>query len=73
MTAVMKPSIAQAKILKRMGSGGTLALNPKTGRYCITENGVSRNIDQRPVEVMIRDGILCQDLGGHCWPADLLR
>lgn len=62
-----KPSHAQAKIIAAIQAGARLALDPKTGRYTITEvTGKLRQIDQRPVVVMIRDGMLHQTLGGEC-------
>lgn len=62
-----KPSNAQAKIIAAIQAGARLALDPKTGRYTITEmTGKTRRVDQRPVLVMIRDGILHQTLGGEC-------
>lgn len=62
-----KPSAAQAKIITRINAGSRLAFDPKTGRYTFTEmNGKVCQIDQRPVLVMIRDGLLHQTLGGEC-------
>lgn len=64
-----KLSGAQSKIIDRIKTGGRLALDPKTGRYIFTEmDGKVRQIDQRPVLVMIRDGWLHQTLGGECRP-----
>ncbi len=63
------PSVAQGKIIAKINAGGRLALDPKTGRYTFTEmNGKVCQVDQRPVLVMIRDGLLRQTLGGECWP-----
>lgn len=62
-----KPSIAQNKILTRIKAGSRLALDPKTGRYSFTEmDGKVCQIDQRPVLVMIKNGLLQQTLGGEC-------
>ncbi|PKM47129.1 MAG: hypothetical protein CVV05_01435 [Gammaproteobacteria bacterium HGW-Gammaproteobacteria-1] len=62
-----KPSNAQAKIIDRINEGARLSLDVKTGRYIITEiGGKVCQIDQRPVLVMIRDGLLHQSLGGEC-------
>lgn len=64
-----KPSIAQTKIINRVNAGSRLALDPKTGRYTLTElSGKICQIDQRPVLVMIREGLLQQTLGGECRP-----
>lgn len=64
-----KPSAAQAKILARIKAGGKLALDAKTGRYAFTEmHGKVCAIDQRPVLVMIREGLLIQSLTGECRP-----
>lgn len=65
-----KPSTAQAKIIARINAGGRLALDAKTGRYTVTEmDGKVCQIDQRPVLVMIRKGLLNKSLTGECRPA----
>lgn len=65
-----KPSTAQVKIIAKIEAGGRLALDPANGRYTITEpNGTVRQIDQRPVLAMIHNGLLHQDMGGQCRPA----
>ncbi len=65
-----KPSAAQSKIIARLKAGSRLALDAKTGRYTLTEmHGAVCQIDQRPVLVMIRDGLLHQNLNGECRPA----
>lgn len=65
-----KPSAAQAKIIAQINAGGRLALDAKTGRYTFTEmHGKVCQIDQRPVLVMIREGLLTQSLTGECRPA----
>lgn len=62
-----KPSAAQAKIIAMIQGGGRLALDAKSGRYTVTElSGKVIVVDQRPVIVMIRDGILAQDMTGIC-------
>lgn len=64
-----KPSIAQGKIIDRIKAGARLALDPKSGRYTLTElSGKVSQVDQRPVLVMIRDGLLWQTLSGECQP-----
>jgi hypothetical protein len=61
------PSFAQRKILKRIEDGASLALDPKTGRYVLTElDGKIVQVDQRPVLVMLRKEILFQNLLGQC-------
>lgn len=60
------PSHAQAKILERMRAGARIALDPKTGRYTITERGAVLALDQRPILCMLRDGLLFQDMAGQC-------
>lgn len=66
LTGTPKPSPAQAKIIARMQAGGRLVFNTKTGRYTMTEGGKEKDIDQRPILVMLRDGLLFQDMSGFC-------
>jgi len=62
-----RPSLAQQKLLDRIAAGARLRLDPSSGRYTITEmSGKVCQIDQRPVIVMIRDGLLHQTLMGEC-------
>lgn len=61
------PSFAQQKILKRIEDGASLALDPKTGRYVLSElDGKIVQVDQRSVLVMLRKKILFQTLLGQC-------
>ena len=63
----MKLSAAQQKIVDRMRNGESLRFNQQTGRYVLQNGfGVEKDIDQRPVLVMIRDGAIQQDVMGHC-------
>jgi hypothetical protein len=65
------PSTAQSRILEQLASGERLALDTKTGRYTMnTLDGRVKQIDQRPVLVMLRDGLLCQDVAGRCRAAN---
>lgn len=60
-------SPAQAKILAKLTDGARLSLDPRSGRYAITEvGGAVTSIDQRPVAAMLRNGLLHQDLMGFC-------
>lgn len=62
-----KASPAQAKILAKLAAGARLSLDPKSGRYAITEvGGAVTSVDQRPVATMLRNGLLHQDLMGYC-------
>ena len=61
------PSAAQSKLIERLQAGGRLALDIKTGRYVLTElGGKAHQVDQRPVTVMLRNGLLHQDMTGQC-------
>jgi hypothetical protein len=68
MTRTAKLSTAQQKIVDRIGSGEALKFDQRTGRYVFTNSGgAEKDVDQRPVLVMIRDRVLRQDMTGHCY------
>ena len=63
----MKLSSAQQKIVDRMRNGESLKFNQQTGRYVLKNVfGVEKDIDQRPMLVMIRYAAVQQDVMGHC-------
>ena len=60
-------SSAQQKIVDRLRAGATLEFDAKSGRYVFRESGKLKHVDQRPVEVMLRDGTLFKDVLGRCY------
>ncbi|CAI10418.1 hypothetical protein p1D18 (plasmid) [Aromatoleum aromaticum EbN1] len=66
-----KLSSAQAKILAAINAGGRLALEARAGRYIRTHaDGKVCPVDQQPILLMIRSGLLQQTLTGECSPSD---
>lgn len=61
-----RPSFAQQKVLDRIIAGGRLSFDSSTGRYQLLEQGQINSVDQRPVLVMLRNGLLFQDMSGIC-------
>ncbi|KJJ97361.1 hypothetical protein UB44_17130 [Burkholderiaceae bacterium 26] len=61
-----KLSTAQQKIFERMLAGETLEFDPKSGRFVMQDRDKVKHVDQRPVEVMLRDGALWKDMLGRC-------
>lgn len=65
-----KISIGQQKILDRFRRqpGIKLRLDPHTGRYAFVDRDEKvTHVDQRPIEVMLRNGVLEKDVTGQCW------
>lgn len=61
-------SIGQQKILDLFRPGVKLALDGKTGRYAFDDGQKLKHVDQRPIEVMLRIGLLEKDVVGRCYP-----
>lgn len=60
-------STAQSRLLEQLQAGCRLSLDSKTGRYVLTDvTGKPLNVDQRPVQAMLRNGSLEQDMTGRC-------
>lgn len=64
-------SIGQQKILDRFEHlpGATLKYDQQIGRYRFHHEGKVIDVDQRPIEVMLRNGIIEKSLMGQCYPA----
>jgi hypothetical protein len=64
-------SIGQQKILDRFKRlpGATLKFDQQIGRYRFHHEGKVIDVDQRPVEVMLRTGVLEKSTMGQCYPA----
>ncbi len=62
----IRPSLAQQKLLDRIIAGGRLSFDSSTGRYQLLEQGQIKAVDQRPVLVMLRKGLLFQNMSGIC-------
>lgn len=62
-------SIGQQKILDLFKPGVRLALDGKTGRYAFDDGEKLKHVDQRPIEVMLRIGLLEKDPTGRCYPS----
>jgi len=64
-------SIGQQKILDRFERmpGSKLTFDQHIGRYRFYHEGKVIDVDQRPIEVMLRTGILEKSHQGQCYPA----
>lgn len=64
-------SIGQQKILDRFERfpGATLKYDQQIGRYRFYHEGKVIDVDQRPIEVMLRTGIMEKSTLGQCYPA----
>ena len=72
MTINDRISSGQKKILDRFRPGVQLKLDPVTGRYAFFDGGTITNVDQRPIEAMLRSGVLEKDVVGRCYLKDEL-
>lgn len=65
-------SIGQQKILDRFENlpGAALKYDQEIGRYRFYHEGKVIDVDQRPIEVMLRTGIMEKSTMGQCYPAD---
>ncbi len=62
-------SKAQRELVSRIEAGGQVMLSPQTGQYVIREGGMNgelKQMDQRPVNVLLQSGVLQQDMVGVC-------
>lgn len=64
-------SIGQQKILDRFERlpGATLKYDQHIGRYRFYHLDKVIDVDQRPIEVMLRTGVLEKSTLGQCYPA----
>jgi hypothetical protein len=62
-------STGQRKILDRFLPGRKLELDALTGRYAFFYQETVTHVDQRPIEAMLRSGLLTKDCMGRCYPA----
>lgn len=64
-------SIGQQKILDRFERlpGATLKYDQQIGRYRFYREGKVIDVDQRPIEVLLRTGIMEKCTMGQCYPA----
>jgi hypothetical protein len=65
-----KVSPAQQKIVDRIKAGGRVVLDDKTGRYLMFDGGKARMLNTRPIEVMLRTGVLVKGMSSHCQLTD---
>lgn len=60
-------STGQRKILERFRPGVRLMLDSRTGLYSFFEGDTVTAVDQRPVEAMLRSGVIEKDAMGQCY------